>query len=312
MLLSRAPIRLFGFWLLTTIFLWGIAFPPFELFNVHDGGPEWFKAAQNACFGTLETGLPDMYGWMILILAPGSFLIALFIAWPTELTLGLKSVFKSTLSSSLAIVLTLLFGAQAYSSFTQIQKGLELKNFNFASDLSGDLPNNYPQTKKPTQDFELVDHAGRSFKFSQLKGRSFILTFAFAHCQTVCPTLVNQAKEALALVDKNANVALVIVTLDPWRDTPNSLPGLAQKWQLPENAFLLSGPVKKVEEVIKNYNIPYQRDQTNGDVSHPALTYVINAKGEITYTFNNAPPKWLAQAIGKQTHEVIGTASAKF
>ena len=124
-----------------------------------------------------------------------------------------------------------------------------------------------------------------------------LLTFAFAHCETICPTVVQTARAAL---DITAGVApaLWIVTLDPWRDTPGALPGLAARWQLDGDKMrVLSADVDTVLGVLDAYHVPHQRNLQTGDITHPALVYIMDATGRIAYAFNNPSRAWLVEAV---------------
>ena len=92
-------------------------------------------------------------------------------------------------------------------------------------------------------------------------------------------------------------VEVLVVTLDPWRDTPRTLPTLANGWNLGANAHVLSGPVDDVMAVLDQYNVPRQRDEKTGDVTHPALVYVLDKNGDLAYGFNNPNADWLATAV---------------
>jgi cytochrome oxidase Cu insertion factor (SCO1/SenC/PrrC family) len=83
--------------------------------------------------------------------------------------------------------------------------------------------------------------------------------------------------------------AVVVVTLDPWRDTPSRLPHLAEQWGLGSDAFVLSGAVEDVERVLDAWNVARERDLRTGDISHPALVYVVDRKGRIAYAANGDP-----------------------
>ena len=170
------------------------------------------------------------------------------------------------------------------------------------------MPTHYPRSQSLAPDFSLIDQHGNTLRLNGLKGKTVLLTFAFAHCQTVCPTLVKESLEAVNGL-KPERLKILIVTLDPWRDTPKSLPFLAEKWKLPRHAHVLSGPVDEVVRVLEKFKVPFQRDEKNGDVAHPALTYLISADGELAYTFNNAPSSWLREAIGRlETMKDVKTA----
>lgn len=111
----------------------------------------------------------------------------------------------------------------------------------------------------------------------------------------MCPTILRTLKQASAALDDTATV-YPTVTLDPWRDTPAALAGFASAWKLGTNSHLLTGTVDEVAAVLDAYNVPRNRDEKNGDITHPALVYLIGPKGEIIYTFNAAPAEWLITA----------------
>ena len=71
----------------------------------------------------------------------------------------------------------------------------------------------------------LVDQRGARASLADLGGKPALLTVAFGHCATVCPTVVNDLSEARRTSGR-ADVQLVVVTLDPWRDTPDRLSSL--------------------------------------------------------------------------------------
>jgi protein SCO1 len=139
----------------------------------------------------------------------------------------------------------------------------------------------------------LVDQHGDVLTLDRFHGRPVLLTFAYAHCATICPLLVRDALAAQeASAERRAAAstaeawlvpAVVVVTLDPWRDTPARLPHIARTWGLGEDAWLLSGPVDEVTAVLDAWQIPRGRDERTGEVTHPALTYLIDAAGRIAY-----------------------------
>jgi cytochrome oxidase Cu insertion factor (SCO1/SenC/PrrC family) len=77
--------------------------------------------------------------------------------------------------------------------------------------------------------------------------------------------------------------AVVIITLDPWRDTPNRLDAIAKDWSMGTNAYLLSGPPTIVERSLNAWRIPRVRNEETGALSHPAIVYVVGPDGRIAY-----------------------------
>jgi protein SCO1/2 len=143
------------------------------------------------------------------------------------------------------------------------------------------LPSTYPRLDRPAPDLGLVDQHGEVLELGALRGRPALVTFAFGHCESVCPAVVRQVLDARERSD--AAPAVVVVTLDPWRDTPASLPRVARHWRVDEGAFLLSGEVGDVNRVLDAWNVARKRNESTGEVIHPPLVYVLDATGRIAY-----------------------------
>jgi cytochrome oxidase Cu insertion factor (SCO1/SenC/PrrC family) len=118
-----------------------------------------------------------------------------------------------------------------------------------------------------------------------VRGRPALVTFAFGHCETICPAIVKQVVTAQAeLADNGTPVGVLIVTVDPWRDLPSRLPFIADAWDLPaRDAWVLSGEVATVERTLDAWGVARARDLRNGEVTHPSLVYVIDTRGRIAF-----------------------------
>jgi protein SCO1/2 len=131
----------------------------------------------------------------------------------------------------------------------------------------------------------LIAHDGATRSIDQLRGRPVLVTFAFAHCETVCPLVIRDvlaARERLDSIDRPP--AVLIVTLDPWRDTPSRLPAMASAWSLPErDVWVLGGEVAAVEATLDAWEVPRSRDLRTGEVTHPSLVYIVDADGRIAF-----------------------------
>lgn len=300
---KNTPLYMLIFWILSTMLWWGVAFAPF-------GGeaPEWLLTTKYACFGTLPNGLPDASGWLLLTLGPLSFLVGLFVAWPQEIKLGVRQFLSKRTGMAATLILALTLSAEVVLVAREIKVGLRISNFDFSNDSQDDLPNEYPRSQIQASDFSLVDQGGQTLKLSDLKGEVVVLTFAFAHCATVCPTLVYQAKQGF-LEAALENTRFLVITLDPWRDRPSTLLTLFEKWKMPPRSHILSGEVKVVTDVISRYGITTSRNLETGDIVHPSMIYVIDQDGKLAFTFNNAPSRWITQAIRRlKNFELAGMA----
>jgi protein SCO1/2 len=151
------------------------------------------------------------------------------------------------------------------------------------------LPDTYPRLDRPAPELGLLDQRGQILDLARLAGRPALVAFAFGHCESVCPALVQELRTTLARAraahapERVPRVA--VVTLDPWRDTPSRLSFLAKSWGLDAEggAFVLSGAAADVEAVLDRWNVPRSRDPATGQLDHPALVYVLDASGRIAY-----------------------------
>jgi protein SCO1 len=157
------------------------------------------------------------------------------------------------------------------------------------------LPADYPRQTAVAPDFALVDQDGATVALSRFRGRPVVVTFVFAHCQALCPMIVESLKGAAAGA---GGADVLLVTLDPWRDTPSALPGIARQWKMPSGFHVLSARrAADVLRVIEAYGVPAQRDEKTGDIAHPGVVFVVDGDGRLAYTFNNPPAAWVREAL---------------
>jgi cytochrome oxidase Cu insertion factor (SCO1/SenC/PrrC family) len=162
----------------------------------------------------------------------------------------------------------------------------------------GPLPEAYARTALPAPDFTLVDQHGAEVTLSKLD-RPVVLSFAFAHCRTMCPLLIRTLQEWSKRDDaaRARGAELLVVTLDPEHDTPETLPELAKAWSFGPRRRVLSGKVDSVLAVLEAYKVPRVKDATTGEITHPGLVYVVDTEGKIAYTLNNPSVQWLTDAV---------------
>src|SRR5687767_11217742 len=73
----------------------------------------------------------------------------------------------------------------------------------------------------PAAEFALVDHDGRPVSLQSYRGAPVLLFFGYTHCPDVCPLTLDRLTRALKAVGGGAqDVRILLVTLDPARDTP--------------------------------------------------------------------------------------------
>lgn len=254
---------------------WALAFWPVE------SAPLWLERTRYVCFGVSESGLPDGGGWIGLIAGPLSMLALLIAGWWDGTRELMARARRSRPIAATLIALGLGTVVVVLGAGVRVQQvrstGLVLPD---------DVPPaTYPRLDRPAPPLVLQSHEGIRRSLAEQNGRVALVTFAYAHCTTVCPLVVTHvlaAQEQLAA--RGEDVAVLIVTLDPWRDTPSRLPSIAAAWGLPaSDAWVLGGTVEEVERTLDAWDVPRSRDLATGEITHPSLIYIVDGHGRIAY-----------------------------
>jgi protein SCO1 len=261
----------------TTAAWWALALWPV------DGAPAWLERTRYVCFGVADNGLPDAGGWIGLTAGPLGMLTILLFGWSRGVLGLLRRARTSRVVFATLVVLSLGSMVMVLGAAVRVQQALAVPVW--LEDDDGIPPSTYPRLDRDAPTMVLTDQHGDEFDLASLQGRPVLVTFAYAHCATICPVIVQHSLKAQeALHATSHEPAVVVLTLDPWRDPPSRLPGMARSWGLPEsNAWILSGAVADVEAALDAWDVPRTRDERTGEVTHPSLIYVLDRDGRIAY-----------------------------
>lgn len=249
--------------------------------------PAWFERTRAVCFGVTPGGLPHAGGWLLLIGEPLGMVAFLVFAWGAPLRDGLQVLRRSAPGRALLTTscLLLAFGSLAALGRVRSANAQGLVGESFAIDEGATR-----RLDEPAPPLGLVDQRGDTVSVADFAGRPLLVVFAYAHCQTVCPVVVHDAMQAVNEA-RSVAPALVVVTLDPWRDTPSRLPHIAKMWGLPDSARVLSAEVASVERVLDAWGIARQRDGSSGEIVHPTTAYLVDRGGRLRYVTPSDPSR---------------------
>jgi cytochrome oxidase Cu insertion factor (SCO1/SenC/PrrC family) len=268
------PLGAIGFVLIVTAAWWTLA-----LWSV-PGAPEWLERTRSVCFNLTETGLPDTKGWLLLFGQAPTMLALLLVGWGDSVRGSVRRL-ASARGGRLAILTTLTLALGGLSLAAAAVRAAEIAPIVFEGDEAA--PETYPRLDRPWPSMDgLVDQSGQPFDLSSLDGRAALVTFAFGHCGTMCPVVVHQTRQAR--LETDPDLVIVVITLDPWRDTPSRLPALLDQYGLDgASDFVVSGSIEGVNDVLDMWNMPRERDERSGDIIHPGLVYLVDGDGTIAY-----------------------------
>lgn len=238
--------------------------------------PDWLTRTRAACFGSGNGRLPHAGGWIVLLTEPVGMLLALRLLWGESLKRDLAFLTSRRAGRLSLGALAVIGSAFALTLGVRIARALP------DSAGYGEAPPAAPvAVDRPAPDVVLVDQHGREVRMSGF-GRKALVTFAFGQCQTVCPGIVSGLK-TLRSRGGYASVPIIVVSVDPWRDTPSRLPWIAEHWTLDGNDIVLSGSVENVNQALGELGIPRERDLNTGDITHVATVMLMTANGRIAW-----------------------------
>lgn len=130
---------------------------------------------------------------------------------------------------------------------------------------------------------DLVDQEGRPVGLDLFRGHPVLISMFYASCPDACPLLIAniQRIEAELSPHERANLRVVLVSMDPDRDTPEALRALARARSLDESRWrLLRAPDGTVREIAAALGIKYRR-LADGSFNHSSVITLLDRSGVV-------------------------------
>lgn len=139
------------------------------------------------------------------------------------------------------------------------------------------------------QQWKLTDMNGQARDQSSFVGKVQLVFFGFAQCPDVCPTSLSELSEAMKLLGPDADrVQVLLVTVDPERDTPDLL---RQYLSAFDPRFLgLTGTPEQVRQAASSFKAFYSKvPRPGGDytMDHSASFYLLDRNGDARVLLSN-------------------------
>ncbi|GAC1033842.1 cytochrome c oxidase copper chaperone SenC [Pseudomonas sp. No.21] len=128
----------------------------------------------------------------------------------------------------------------------------------------------------------LTDQDGKPVAVNELKDKWSLLFFGYTFCPDICPTTLAQMRELKGLLPEAArnNLRVVLVSVDPNRDTPQQL---KQYLGYFDPAFLgYTGELASIQKLANAVSIPFipaDTSKENYTVDHSGNLVVIGPDG---------------------------------
>lgn len=129
----------------------------------------------------------------------------------------------------------------------------------------------------------LVDQRGRAVGLDLFRGHPVLISMFYASCPDACPLLIAdlQRMERELPPRIKADLRIVLVSLDPERDTPDALQALARARQVDESRWrLLRAPEDTVRDIAALLGVKYRR-LPDGSFNHSSVITLLDPDGAI-------------------------------
>jgi protein SCO1 len=150
--------------------------------------------------------------------------------------------------------------------------------------------------------FTLTDQGGKSRSDAEFRGKLMLVYFGFTHCPDVCPLDLQKMTLAMGkLGDKADQVVPIFVTVDPARDTPDTMRDFVANFD--PRIVALTGEKTAIDQLVKDYRAVYKPDAGGPDdnVMHSSLIYLMGRDGRyLTHFGQDTTADDIAAGIAKQ------------
>ena len=130
--------------------------------------------------------------------------------------------------------------------------------------------------------FKLADTEGVPRTLHDYRGQVVVIFFGFLHCPDACPAgLFKLAQVMKQLGPAATHVQVLVVTLDPERDTPASLKSYVSAF---DPRFIgLTGTSAQVDEAATGFNVQYARVPLGNDytIDHSTAVFLFDGAGRL-------------------------------
>jgi protein SCO1/2 len=129
----------------------------------------------------------------------------------------------------------------------------------------------------------LTDAAGQRFVLKDVAGAPLLVTMFYGDCHSACPIVIETLKRTIGAVGPDGKrLRVLLISLDPKRDTPKSLGMMADMQKLDPAQYRLAVASSDTDTrmLASALDIRY-RPLDNGEISHTTRIALLNADGSV-------------------------------
>ncbi|MBO9718270.1 MAG: SCO family protein [Pseudoxanthomonas sp.] len=129
----------------------------------------------------------------------------------------------------------------------------------------------------------LTDQAGRNWSWNERRGKPQVVAMFYTSCQYICPLIVDSGKavERGLSPDQRDRLGILLISMDPDRDSPAKLMSVVKERGLDTRHWTLaSPPPDQVRSVANVLGVRY-RKLDDGEFNHTSALILLDADGRV-------------------------------
>ena len=152
----------------------------------------------------------------------------------------------------------------------------------------------------------LTDSQGQTRDWRTLRGKPRLVSMFYTSCQYICPLIIESGKavERQLTPAQQKRLGVLLVSMDPARDTPAALKKVVDQRKLDLGRWTLATPpADDVRSVAAVLGIRY-RQLADGEFNHSSMLVLVDANGRIlarTEQIGSKPDPAFVAAVRKAT-----------
>lgn len=129
----------------------------------------------------------------------------------------------------------------------------------------------------------MTDQQGRRFDWRARRGTPQVVSMFYTSCQYICPLIVDSGKaiEKSLTPAERGRVGVLLISMDPGRDTPKALMSVVTQRKLDPARWTLASPAQgNVRAIAGVLGVRY-RALADGEFNHTSALVLLDANGRI-------------------------------
>ncbi len=130
---------------------------------------------------------------------------------------------------------------------------------------------------------KVTDQHGKTWDWGRKRGQPQLVSMFYSSCQYICPLIVESGKavERALTPAQRARLGVMMISMDPARDTPATLAKMVRQRHIDDRRWSLASPeADAVRSVAGVLDVRY-RQLSDGEFNHTSVLILLDADGRI-------------------------------